>query len=140
MPRTDIIDAVDRLAIEQRRTSAAKPEAEGAGGFDARLPDGFVDLLLDPPAEWDVVPPEPPPPPEPTEAELARARTSRLRSLARQPWTGAEPYRVHFYDPKKVGTWLHYFADRAEAEAFAVGKKLWHQPALVETKRGFKAR
>jgi hypothetical protein len=42
-------------------------------------------------------------------------------------------YRVKFFNPKRGGVWSRIFATRADAEAFAVGKRLYAAPARVET-------
>lgn len=43
-------------------------------------------------------------------------------------------YRVHHYDPRRKGTWFAYFSDLASAEAFAVGRRLYAEPAVVQTR------
>ena len=102
-----------------------KPEFEG-NGFDERVPEELIDVLANPPAAW-VAKPEPPAPP-------STPTRSRMRRLGKWSWTSELPFRVHFYDPTKTGTWVRYFATRKEAAEFAVGKTLWSEPALVETK------
>lgn len=41
-------------------------------------------------------------------------------------------WQVHFYNPKKRGTWIAKFATEAEAVAFAKGKTVWGKPAKAE--------
>ena len=42
-------------------------------------------------------------------------------------------YRVKFYDARRGGVWSRIFSNRADAEAFAVGKRLYARAAKVET-------
>lgn len=112
------------------------PEARA---FSEAVPDRFVDLLLDPPAEWGTADPPAPAPVVDSKA-LRTAKAKRARSLARYPWGRPEMhYRVHFYEKTKRGTWHRYFAQLDEAQAFAVGKPLWGEPAVVETKPATRA-
>lgn len=50
------------------------------------------------------------------------------------PWTRPEPFRVHHYDASRKGTWFAFFTTIEEAQAFAVGKRVWGKPAAVESK------
>lgn len=65
----------------------------------------------------------------------ARVATSAVEVTgpSAQPWTEDEPHRVHFYDPKRRGTWLRYFAKLADALEFAGSRRLYARPCVVET-------
>lgn len=52
--------------------------------------------------------------------------------LPTHAFTATGEWKVHYYDPKRKGTWVARFATQAEAEAFAVGKRVWGKPAKAE--------
>jgi hypothetical protein len=53
---------------------------------------------------------------------------------SRFPWTAAAGFRVAYFDPKRTGVWHAYFSSEAEAESFAVGKRLYAKPCRVEVR------
>ena len=40
-------------------------------------------------------------------------------------------YSVHYYDPKRKGTWVREFDSQLEAEEFAKGKRVYSKPCQV---------
>lgn len=50
----------------------------------------------------------------------------------RHRWTEDKPYRVHYFDPKRRGTWHRYFDDEGPAVEFAAEHRLHSLQCTVE--------
>lgn len=57
---------------------------------------------------------------------------SKAQPASRLTWTKNQPYRVHYYDPLRAGTWHRYFDNYQSARDFAQGCRLHARPCEVE--------
>jgi hypothetical protein len=48
-----------------------------------------------------------------------------------RPGAPVDRFFVHYYDPKRRGTWIAKFETREAADKFAVGKRVWGKPSVV---------
>lgn len=56
---------------------------------------------------------------------------------SRHSWTRpTQPFRVHFYDALRSGTWHRYFDDYQSARDFAQGRRVYAEPCAVERRPG----
>ena len=65
----------------------------------------------------------------------AVAEAPKGMPASRFPWTQpTHSYRVHYYDPLHTGTRHRYFDGYQEARDFALGRRVYAKPCVVEAR------